>query len=62
MKKISRRTFVAGGISALVAGQALLGGMARRAEASEGPVPSDKKPSGTRLILLVLPAAHALIG
>jgi ribonuclease BN (tRNA processing enzyme) len=52
MKKISRRTFVAGGISALVAGQALLTGKPERAEAGQGAVASEKKPSGTRLILL----------
>jgi hypothetical protein len=43
MNKISRRTFVAGGISALVAGQALLSGKVRRAEAGQGAVASEKK-------------------
>jgi ribonuclease BN (tRNA processing enzyme) len=52
MKKISRRTFMAGGISALIAGQALLSGKARTAEAGQSAVASDKKKSGTRLILL----------
>jgi ribonuclease BN (tRNA processing enzyme) len=52
MKKISRRTFVAGGISALVAGQTLLTGKPERAEAGQRAVASDKKTSGTRLILL----------
>jgi len=52
MNKISRRTFVAGGISALVAGQALSSGKARRAEADQGAVASEKRLSSTRLILL----------
>jgi ribonuclease BN (tRNA processing enzyme) len=52
MKKISRRTFVAGGISALVGGQALLSGKARKAEASQSALASERKSSGTRLILL----------
>ncbi len=52
MNRISRRRFVAGGVSALVAGQALLSGKARRAEAGQGAVASDRKLSSTRLILL----------
>jgi ribonuclease BN (tRNA processing enzyme) len=52
MKKISRRTFVAGGISALVAGQVFLSGKPQKAEAGQGAAESEKKPSGTRLILL----------
>ncbi len=52
MKKISRRRFMAGGISALAAGQVLLSGKTKTAEAGQGAAASEKKPSGTRLILL----------
>ena len=52
MKKISRRKFMAVGISAVAAGQALLRGDPRRAEAGQGAPAAEKKPSGTRLILL----------
>ena len=52
MKKISRRTFVAVGMSALAAGQALLSGKSKRAEAGQGAVDSEKGRSVTRLILL----------
>jgi ribonuclease BN (tRNA processing enzyme) len=43
---------MAGGISALAAGQVLLSGKAKRAEAGQGAVSPEKKASGTRLILL----------
>lgn len=52
MKKISRRRFVAGGISALAAGQVLLSGKTKRAEAGQSALTPEKKVSGTRLILL----------
>jgi len=50
MKKMSRRRFMAAGISALAAGQALLSGGAKTASAGQGT--AEKKSSGTRLILL----------
>lgn len=56
MKKMTRRRFVAAGISALAAGQALLSGGAKTASAGQaatgGSSSADKKLSGTRLILL----------
>jgi ribonuclease BN (tRNA processing enzyme) len=52
MKKISRRRFMAGGVSALAAGQVLLSGKIMTAEAGQGAPAPEKKASGTRLILL----------
>jgi ribonuclease BN (tRNA processing enzyme) len=44
--------FMAGGISALAAGQVLLGGKTMRAEAGQSAHAAEKKASGSRLILL----------